>query len=309
MIQLITIDDAADGQRIDNFLIKQFKKVPKTRIYRAVRKGEVRVNKKRIKVDYKLMLGDEVRLPPLSVPQSEPQVSPKLKVIQNLDRAILFEDEYLLILNKPANMAVHGGSGVSFGVIEALRQLRPNLKFLELVHRLDKPTSGCLMIAKKRSALRYLHGLLRARSVEKHYHALVKGSWPASVTQVTAPLKRLVLASGERRVHVDEQEGKSAETQVTILEKFETATLIDAYPVTGRTHQIRVHARSVDHPLAGDEKYGDETFNQSLTKLGLERLFLHAASLRLILPGQTEPRCIEAPLPESLKNVLAVLRQ
>src|SRR5471030_321430 len=307
-VQFITISADEAGQRIDNFLRTRLKGVPKSMIYRIVRKGEVRVNKKRVKPEYKLLDGDELRIPPVrqSAPDQTP-VSPLLGKVAALTEAILYEDDHLLILNKPSGTAVDGGSGLSFGVIEGLRALRPDARFLELVHRLDRDTSGVLLVAKKRSALRALHEQLRLKEMQKDYLALVRGEWQSHCKVVQAPLLKNILQSGERIVRVN-AEGKPSETRFKIEERYEFATLIKASPVTGRTHQIRVHAQYAGHPIAFDDRYGDREFDGQLAGTGLNRLFLHAAALRFEHPGTGETMRIEAPLDLKLRNCLKKLR-
>ncbi|MDR3431952.1 MAG: 23S rRNA pseudouridine(955/2504/2580) synthase RluC [Rouxiella aceris] len=307
-VQIIPISEDEAGQRIDNFLRTFLKGVPKSMIYRILRKGEVRVNKKRIKPEYKLLPGDQVRVPPVRVAErDDAPVSAKLDKVAALEHCILFEDDHLLILNKPSGTAVHGGSGLSFGVIEGLRALRPDARFLELVHRLDRDTSGVLLIAKKRSALRSLHEQLRLKGMQKDYLALVRGEWPAHCKVVQAPLLKNILQSGERIVRVN-SEGKPSETRFKIEEKYGFATLIKASPVTGRTHQIRVHAQHAGHPIAFDDRYGDRDFDAQLVGSGINRLFLHAAALRFEHPGTGETLRIEAPLEPKLRNALKKLR-
>jgi len=296
-VQFLEVEPELAGQRIDNFLRTRLKGVPKTLIYRILRKGEVRVNKGRIKPDYKLQAGDVVRVPPLRMSEPDEPAPLAQGLLERLETAIVYEDKALIVLNKPAGIAVHGGSGLSFGVIEAFRQLRPDAKELELVHRLDRDTSGLLMIAKKRSMLRHLHQALRGDGVDKRYLALVRGAWPTSKKQVSAPLLKNTLRSGERMVEVSD-EGKEALTLFRVLRRFgEFATLVEASPVTGRTHQIRVHAKHAGHSIAGDPKYGDEAFSREIRELGGKRLFLHAHSLRLSLPDGAELR-LEAPVDE-----------
>ena len=308
-VQIIAISADEAGQRIDNFLRTQLKGVPKSMIYRILRKGEVRVNKKRIKPEYKLEDGDEVRIPPVRVAEREEEsVSPKLAKVAALSDAILYEDDHILILNKPSGTAVHGGSGLSFGVIEGLRALRPDARFLELVHRLDRDTSGVLLVAKKRSALRSLHEQLREKGMQKDYLALVRGQWPSHVKSVRAPLLKNILQSGERIVKVS-SEGKPSETRFKVEERYAFASLVKASPVTGRTHQIRVHTLHAGHPIAFDDRYGEADFDQQLSATGLNRLFLHAAALKFTHPGTGEEMRVEAPLDEKLKRCLAVLRQ
>ena len=308
-VQIVAISAEQAGQRIDNFLRTQLKGVPKSMIYRILRKGEVRVNKKRIKPEYKLQAGDEVRIPPVRVAErEEAAVSPKLARVASLANAILFEDDYLLVLNKPSGTAVHGGSGLSFGVIEGLRALRPEARFLELVHRLDRDTSGVLLVAKKRSALRSLHEQLREKGMQKDYLALVRGQWPSHLKAVQAPLLKNILQSGERVVRVS-SEGKPSETRFKVEERYAFATLVKASPVTGRTHQIRVHTLHAGHPIAFDDRYGEREFDKQLGATGLRRLFLHAAALTFTHPHSGERMRIEAPLDDELKRCLAVLRK
>ncbi|TKI07693.1 23S rRNA pseudouridine(955/2504/2580) synthase RluC [Martelella alba] len=307
-VQFITISAEQAGQRIDNFLRTHLKGVPKSLIYRILRKGEVRVNKKRVKPEYKLEGGDELRIPPVRQSSEEQApVSVHLDKVAALDAAILYEDEHLLVLNKPSGTAVHGGSGLRFGVIEGLRALRPQARFLELVHRLDRDTSGVLLVAKKRSALRALHEQLRAKGMQKDYLALVRGEWPSHNKTVAAPLVKNILASGERIVRVG-VEGKPSETRFKVEERFAQASLVKASPVTGRTHQIRVHAQYAGHPIAFDDRYGDREFDRLLNGSGLRRLFLHAASLCFEHPATGETLRIDAPLDEELRRCLRYLR-
>lgn len=306
-IMEISEDDA--GQRIDNFLLAKLKGVPKSLIYRIVRKGEVRVNKGRIKPEYKLRAGDTVRVPPVRIPEKERfPVSTKLNKVAQLEHQIIFEDDWLLALDKPSGIAVHGGSGLSFGVIEGLRALRPQVRFLELVHRLDRDTSGILLVAKKRSALRHLHEQLRIKTVRKDYLALVRGQWQSHVKVVNAPLLKNELSSGERVVRVSGQ-GKPSETHFSIEERYANATLIKASPVTGRTHQIRVHTQYAGHPIAMDDKYGDKNFDADMAALGLNRLFLHASGICFDHPKNGEVLRLNAPLDEKMKAVLKKLRE
>jgi len=230
-----------------------------------------------------------------------------LNIVANLEKQILFEDDRLIVINKPSGMAVHGGSGLSFGLIEALRSLRPDARMLELVHRLDRDTSGCLVVAKKRSALRHLHEQLRNKKVQKFYHALVKGHWPTKLTRVTEGLRKNDLKSGERVVIVDNINGKESETRFRVLERYRGATLVRAFPVTGRTHQIRVHCQVTGHSIAMDSKYGHEGFDADMKEKGLKRLFLHAASIEFTHPLTEERLKIEAPLEPSLEKLLTKL--
>ena len=308
-VKILHIDDEDAGQRIDNYLLTKLKGVPKSLIYRIVRKGEVRVNKGRVKPEYKLQCGDMVRVPPLRVSEKEqPPLSSKLNKVAGLERRILFEDDCVLVLNKPSGIAVHGGSGLSFGVIEALRALRPQARFLELVHRLDRETSGILLVAKKRSALRHLHEQLRIKSIQKEYLALVRGQWQSHCKKVEAPLLKNELAGGERIVRVSEQ-GKPSETRFIIEERYANATLVKASPVTGRTHQIRVHTQYSGHPIAFDTKYGDKDFDRQMEQIGLNRLFLHACTIRFEHPKSGEIMVLSAPLDEELKQILKQLRE
>ena len=277
--ELVQIDSRYEGQRIDNFLTTHLKGVPRSFIYRVLRRGEVRVNKSRIKPGYRLREGDVVRVPPLRRAVTEGAgPSPGGKSIELLQHSILYEDEGVLILNKPAGLAVHGGSGISFGVIEILRAARPQAVALELAHRLDRDTSGCLIITKKRSSLRHIHALLREDGMEKRYVALLKGEWHGGERRVSAPLRKNVLQSGERVVRVAE-DGKPSQTWFRPLRCWPGASLVEAIPLTGRTHQIRVHAAYLKQPIAGDDKYGDAAFNRAMQEKGLNRLFLHAAGL------------------------------
>jgi 23S rRNA pseudouridine955/2504/2580 synthase len=305
-VELLRVDPEREGQRIDNFLLARARGVPRSHIYRVLRRGEVRVNKGRVKASYRLRAGDLVRLPPLRVGERDRSAPAPAGRLRALASAVLFEDDRLLAVNKPAGFAVHGGSGLDFGVIEAMRQLRPGQE-LELVHRLDRDTSGCLLLAKRRSALRELHRLIREGRVEKRYLALLVGSLPGRDVTVDAPLRRNVLKSGERVVRVSEAEGKDSRTVFRRLRQYGGLTLVEARLITGRTHQIRVHAAHLGAPVAGDDKYGDALANRSLRGLGLKRLFLHAAALRCQPGYRDAPLHVEAPLPQALEAVLARL--
>lgn len=302
-VQLVDVGPDQAGQRIDNFLLTRLKGVPKSAIYRIIRKGEVRVNKGRIKPEYKLAEGDQVRVPPVrTAAQDETPTFISHQLKNQLGQAILFEDEGLIVLDKPAGLAVHGGSGVSLGVIEALRALRPQQKFLELVHRLDRDTSGILLVAKKRSVLKRLHDDLREGRVNKTYLALVVGRWKGKQHKVEAPLRKFELASGERVVRVS-QEGKPSLTLFNQVRLFDEATLVEASPVTGRTHQIRVHAQFSGHPIAGDDKYTSREQNTFFVEKGLKRLFLHASRIELD-NGEGKRLSFSAPLPGELQSFL-----
>lgn len=303
---IISMEEAS--QRIDNFLRTHLKSIPRSVIYRIVRKGEVRVNKKRVKPEYKLQTGDELRIPPIRQSTQKPlAILKNLKKVTALSNAILYEDDHLIVLNKPAGTAVHAGSGLSFGVIEGLRALRSEARFLELVHRLDRHTSGVLLISKKRSALRALHQQLRSQEIQKDYLALVRGQWQPHIKVITAPLLKNIFVNGKRLVQVNSQ-GKPSKTKFKIEECFTHATLVKASPITGRSHQIRVHARHAGHPIAFDERYGDNKFDQHLKECGLNRLFLHASMLRFVHPNNGETLCIKAPLDRILRNCLFYLR-
>ncbi len=300
-VQFLTIEEDNHLQRIDNFLIAKLKGVPKSKIYRILRKGEVRVNKKRAKPDYKLQIDDNIRIPPVRL--SEPkELHINTDNLGYITDSILYEDDRLLVVNKPSGMAVHGGSGLSYGLIEALRALRPGSQFLELVHRLDRDTSGCILVAKKRSALRHLHEQLRNKQMDKTYHALVQGNWPDKRTKVSAKLQKNQLQSGERMVFADEQ-GKASETRFQVLKHFEYASLVEAKPITGRTHQIRVHCQYAGHPIANDTKYGDETFSKQIRALGCKRLVLHAKTLSFVHPLSEKVMLIEAPYDSHLTTL------
>jgi len=303
-IKVRYVDVSADeaGQRIDNFLARHLRGVPRSVIYRVLRRGEVRVNSGRIRPHYKLKAGDSVRIPPLRVDPG-PQTTVAGKRLPRIEDSIVFENPRLLVIDKPSGVAVHGGSGISHGVIEALRAQRPGAPFLELVHRLDRDTSGCLIIAKRRSALRALHEQLRLGSMQKRYLALLSGAWPGGSRRVQAALRKNRLQGGERVVRID-AEGKQAETVFHPVSGYGVASLVDIELKTGRTHQIRVHAAHIGQPLAGDEKYGDPEFNRRMKTLGLRRLFLHAHMIEFIDPGTDDVINISAPLPDELKQVL-----
>lgn len=305
-VQFVDIDDDMAGQRIDNFLRNQLKNIPKSVVYRIVRKGEVRVNKKRVKAEYKLQAGDLVRIPPVTVQETPEQapVSTQLNKVAALESHIIFEDEHVLVVNKPSGLAVHGGSGLKFGVIEALRALRPQARFLELVHRIDRDTSGILLVAKKRSALRHLQAQFREKTVQKYYFALVMGNWKPSCKVVNAPLLKNEVNS---IVRVNPN-GKASETRFKIIEAFKQATLLQASPITGRTHQIRVHTQYTGHPIAWDDRYGDPRFDAYTAKVGIDRLFLHAANIIFQHPANGETVEVHAPLDGKLQTALEKLR-
>jgi 23S rRNA pseudouridine955/2504/2580 synthase len=305
-VHFLSIDENQAGQRIDNFLLARLKGVPKSRIYRIIRKGEVRVNKKKVKPEYKLQTSDLVRVPPVRVAESKALVPPSKQLEDLIKGSILYEDEDLLILNKPSGLPVHAGTGVKIGLIEALRYIFSSEPSLELAHRLDKGTSGCIMVAKHSKALRALNLALKQGEVSKTYHAVVFGQWPKTVTEVSAPLYKNQPRSGERFVEVS-QEGKAALTRFSILQEFKEFTLIEAKPVTGRTHQIRVHAQYVGHSISGDEKYSEASLNSTLKSKGLGRLCLHAAQLRLQHPMTNKALEVRAPYDEQLEKVMSFL--
>jgi 23S rRNA pseudouridine955/2504/2580 synthase len=304
------INELQSSQRLDNFLFNKLKGVPKSHIYRLLRSGQIRVNSGRCKPHYRLVPGDKIRLPPINLAVNTAPAKPSLTLEKNLKQAILYQDNALLVINKPAGLAVHGGSGVKLGLIEAIRQLYPQQAYWELVHRLDRQTSGCLLLAKQPQALRKLHQQLRTNAVSKSYQTLVFGHWPKNLQQVRASLVKNQLKSGERLVKAS-QHGKVALTQFQVLTRFNhpqvTATLVEAKPITGRTHQIRVHSQLVGHPIAGDSKYGQADFNGKIASLGTKRLFLHAYSLEFNHPISGQAIHITAPLEQSLVQLLNTL--
>ncbi|AEI77781.1 Ribosomal large subunit pseudouridine synthase C [compost metagenome] len=309
-VAYVTIDEGSEGQRIDNFLLKVAKGVPKSHIYRVLRSGEVRVNKGRIDATYRLQSGDVVRIPPMRVANSAQ--SDNAQHVPAGEFPVLFEDAQLLVINKPAGVAVHGGSGVAFGVIEQLRRSRPQAKFLELVHRLDRETSGILVLAKKRSALVHLHEQIRGSAMDKRYFACVAGEFPNARQHVKLPLYKYSTPDGERRVRV-QADGLASHTVFNRVEAFQGFTLLEAELKTGRTHQIRVHLAHSGFPIVGDEKYGDFSLNKALArsgaKPGLKRMFLHAHRLVFIHPATGEPLAVEAPLPDECVGFLQQLRE
>jgi len=301
------IGEEEQGQRLDNYLIRRCKGVPKSHIYRILRSGEVRVNSRRVDATYRLLDGDTVRLPPLRVAErAESEVVDAAK--QRVDLPVLFEDEAMLVIDKPEGVAVHGGSGVSFGVIEALRRQRPLAKFLELAHRLDRETSGILLVGKKRLALTALHDMFRehGQGADKRYLVLVKGRWLNQTQHVRLPLHKYLTEGGERRVSVDEQ-GKASHTVFRLLARWPGVSLLEAQLKTGRTHQIRVHLSHLGFPILGDEKYGDFALNRELKKNGLKRMALHAWRMAFRHPLSGAPLEVRAPLPDSLRGYVAQL--
>ena len=305
-VEMLNVDPEFAGQRIDNFLMARVKGVPRSHLYRVLRRGEVRVNKGRVKPSYRLRAGDLVRIPPVRQAEAPAPGRPPEATLRSLADAVLYEDDRLLVLDKPAGLAVHGGSGLSFGLIETLRLERPDTQ-LELVHRLDRDTSGCLILSKRRSTLRDLHEALRDNAMDKRYLALLAGTLPRAEILVDAPLLKNTLRSGERVVRVDAAEGKPARTVFRRLRQFGGATLVEVRLLTGRTHQIRVHAAHLGAPVAGDAKYGDAEANRRFRALGLKRLFLHAAALTFRADYMDTPLRVEAPLPAALESVIRAL--
>ena len=310
-VSFLRVDEEHAERRLDNFLIGHFASLPKTRIYQMIRKGEVRVNKGRIKQNYRLQTGDMVRIPPVYITPRENPVRPPEGLSELIRKSIIYEDEYLIAINKPSNIAVHSGSSVQFGVIEILRAQRPEAHFLELVHRLDRATSGCLLIAKDHKTLRGMHDILKSGEVKKMYLALLKGQLVNTLETVDLSLSKKEVTSGDRKVRVDKS-GKQALTHFHLLERFNIASLSRVELMTGRTHQIRVHAAAIDHPLAGDEKYGDWEFNRTMKKTGLKRLFLHAETLSFEMPGTGKKGAgkqinLTAQLPDELQQCLDTL--
>jgi 23S rRNA pseudouridine955/2504/2580 synthase len=290
---------------LDNYLLGCLKGVPRSHVYQLIRSGQVRVNSGRVRASYRIKLGDRIRVPPVAQGGTSRPNIPEGGV-QWLAERILYENSRVLVLDKPSGMAVHGGSGLRFGCIEALRSLKPDLRGADLVHRLDRGTSGCLLIAKRRSALRRLHELLRTNGMEKRYLALVLGAWPHGRVQADLPLSTR-RRGGESFVTVDPS-GKPARSEFRVVEEFGSrATLLEVSIATGRTHQIRVHAAHLGHPVAGDDRYGDERFNVEMRKLGLSRLFLHAHALAFVWPDKEEEFSVSAPLPDELSRVLDAL--
>ena len=300
------VEAEAAGQRVDNYLTKWLKGVPKSHIYRILRNGEVRVNSRRIKPEYRVQAGDRLRLPPLRT--ARPAAVPGHPPASRLKAAVIYEDDDLLVIDKPSGTAVHGGSGVSRGVIEQLRLERPHARYLELVHRLDRETSGVLMLAKRRAALVDLHRQLREGRVRKLYAALVKGKWRDDKRSVKLPLNKYVLASGERRVSVG-QDGMPAHTVFRLRRSWGSFSLVEAELKTGRTHQIRVHLAHLGHPVAGDDKYGDFALNKQLARQGLKRMFLHAFKAVIVHPASGAVLELEAPLPPELEIGRASCRE
>ena len=319
-VRQITVDEESAGQRLDNFLIRMLKGVPKSHIYRIIRSGEVRRNKGRVSADDRVEAGDQLRIPPIRL--SERAEERAAHPAPPREFPVIHEDDAFLAIDKPAGVAVHGGSGVSFGVIEQMRQARPQARFLELVHRLDRETSGLLLMAKKKSALTSLQDQFRERTTGKTYLAMVQGAWPAKLKVLDQPLHKYLLPDGERRVKVasrDDPEGMRSVTLVKVASRFELPgpapgtspqnyTLLEVTIKTGRTHQIRVHLASAGHPIAGDDKYGDFELNRQLQRSGLKRMFLHAWRLSLLHPVTSDPMELQTELPLELRSWMASLK-
>ena len=297
------VDAAAVGQRIDNFLLRLLKGVPRSHLYKLMRKGRVRINGKRTVPAYKLQMQDRVRIPPVRVSKSSAPAIPEY-LLESMSHRIVHEDGQIVVIDKPAGLATHRGSGVEVGVIDILKAMRPDARDWSLVHRIDRDTSGCLIVAKHRQALLRVQNLFRSGVVDKHYQALTLGNWASEMQTINAPLLKNVLQSGERMVVVDSS-GKNAISHFHLVESFPAATLMRVAIETGRTHQIRVHARHAGHPIAGDQRYGDKSFNWAMRKLGLKRMFLHASRLELPLPERVS---VECPLPGELASFLATLK-
>jgi 23S rRNA pseudouridine955/2504/2580 synthase len=304
-VRFLEVSEEESGQRLDNYLIRNAAGVPKTRIYRAIRKGEVRVNKGRSKVDYRVQTADVVRVPPLSVGESPTPSKPSSAWEKRLRHAVLLDNSDLLVINKPPGMAVHGGSGVRLGLIESLRVMYPQARYLELVHRLDRDTSGLVLIAKNARVLRELHAQLRANEVDKIYWACTAGKWPAYQKSVSAPLAKTHAPSGERIVRVS-PDGKRSRTEFKVIERFQQASLLEVKPISGRTHQIRVHVQHVGYPILGESKYLSDESGALTQRIGLKRLFLHAKSISFKLSGEHYE--LNCPIDQELESVLARLR-
>ena len=307
----VLVDEASETQKIDNFLLKILKNVPKSHIYKILRSGEVRVNKKRIDTSYRLKIDDQVRIPPIAIKVERPSyvIEPQQQQKAWLETNIIYEDDGLLAINKPSRYAVHGGSGLNFGVIELIRHARPKAKFLELVHRIDRETSGILLIAKKRSALVNMHDMMRHNRIEKKYIMMVKGEWTKPKKTVELLLKKTFTQGGDRRVNVTDGENDSqnqmSKTIFYLKKSLGTFSLLEAKLITGRTHQLRVQLAHLGFPILGDDKYGDFALNKALQKKGLKRMFLHAFSMKMKHPLTEELLEIKAPLPPELDAFLS----
>jgi len=306
-VQFVDIDENQAGQRLDNFLLKTLKKLPRSRLYRIIRKGEVRVNKKRVKPEYKLCSGDSVRIPPVRLEHDESvPVVLSAEIKHRIETALLYENDSIIIVDKPTGMAVHSGSGLRFGIIDIMREIRPQQP-VELVHRLDRDTSGCLLLSKNRESLLAMQRLLQGNEMQKKYMALVKGHWPEGLDQVDLALKPRVMPNGEKRVFVD-AEGQIARTLIDDIKHYRHSginySLLRLRLQTGRTHQIRVHCQSQGHEIGGDNKYGDKTFNRVMKGLGIKRLLLHAYELEIPRTAHTNALKIKAPAPKEFNDLI-----
>lgn len=307
-VRWVEVTEEEAGQRLDNFLLKHLKKVPKSLVYRVIRKGEVRVNKGRCQASRRIEVGDVVRIPPVVLPDTGAVVEPPKMQIEKIEQYILYEDKDLLVLNKPSGIAVHGGSGVSWGLIELVRAARPLARRVELVHRLDRDTSGVILLAKKTSVLRHLHEQMRSNKVTKRYLALVAGAWPNALKKVDLPLKRSALRSGERMVEVHD-DGKPSVSYFECLAHYKNASLLKVTLETGRTHQIRVHCLASGHAIIGDQKYGDEAVNQSFRAQGMGGLALHSFQMGFVHPVSEKWFEVEAPLFKSFEKTIELLER
>lgn len=305
-VQVVEIKEDQDGQRLDNFLLRALGDIPKSMIYRIIRKGEVRVNKGRIKPNHRLKTGDFVRIPPVRHDTESSEVKLPQSLLGEVGRQILFENNDYMVVNKPSGLAVHGGSGLRFGLIDVIRAIRPQHEYLELVHRLDRETSGCLLFAKNRQALIFMHEQFKQNQVIKKYLAGIEGEWKSGTKTISAPLIKNATQGGERIVEVNDK-GKEAISHFKLVQQFNRLSLIEVELQTGRTHQIRVHAAHEGHPVAGDKKYGNKNYNQWIKEKGLKRLFLHSHWLEFYLPGDNERTQINTPLPDELQVVLSNL--
>lgn len=304
-VQMVRVQRAHDGQRVDNYLMRELKGVPRSRIYRFIRRGEVRINKKRCKPETKLQQGDQLRIPPYTGSESREVAKLQPGLRDYLLDNILFEDDQVLVVNKPTGLAVHGGSGIRLGLIEALRQIKPEWKALELAHRIDRDTSGCVVVSKKSIFLKHIQREFKAKTISKTYLALVHGAWPQEVKAVDAPLKKTEIKEGEKVVRVSE-EGKPSFTGFTVLENFKAATLLEARPETGRTHQIRVHCQHAGHAIVGDDRY---TQNGADGRLGaVDNLCLHAWKIEFSVPDKAENISVEAPVDGHLEGLISKLK-
>lgn len=304
-VQLIDVSEHADGQRLDNFLLSRLKGLPKSHLYRLIRKGEIRINKKRCKPDSRLAIGDVVRVAPLRLSAQEPAAMPGASLVQLLESSVLYEDDDLLAVNKPAGLAVHAGSGLRIGLIEALRAMAGEGQFRELVHRLDKDTSGCILVAKNGKVLKLLQADLKQKVMEKSYQALVHGVWPQDLNEVNVSLQKHQPHAGERIVTV-QTDGKASLTRFRLLQAFASASLVEAMPVTGRTHQIRVHCQYAGHPIIGDSKY---TFDRRHDFASVRHLNLHAARLSFRHPVSGQSMTVAAPLRDEMKSLIERLNE